>query len=80
MATPRKRAQPKPETPEVAEAVQPDPAEAPDAVLVVKVVSDDGSISTHVQALGNIQATEVQTILELGIAGWRRQIGLVGQS
>lgn len=47
------------------------------AVVVVKTVDDEGNIGTEVVMNGNIQATEVQTLLELAVKGWRQRIGLV---
>lgn len=47
-----------------------------DAVIVVKEISPDGAINTKVLTNGNVQATEVQTLLELAVLGWRDQIGL----
>lgn len=47
-----------------------------DAVVIVKTVSDDGTISTDVQSNGNVQATEVQTLIEMGLRSWRAKIGL----
>ncbi len=53
--------------------------EAPqmDAVIVVKTKQDDGTISTEVMVNGNVELTEVQTLLELAVRGWRKRIGLV---
>ena len=48
---------------------------APNGVFVIKVVDDKGNISTDLQTTGNVQATEVQTILELAIVRWREQLG-----
>lgn len=47
-----------------------------DAVLVVKTTDDEGRITTNVLLNGNIQATEVQTLLEFGLKTWRNQLGL----
>lgn len=47
-----------------------------DAVIVVRTVGEDGSISCRAIPQGNVQATEVQTILELGVLEWRQRIGL----
>jgi len=68
----------KPDTPIDAVSVTeetPD-AEQPNAVLVVKIQDEDGSISTDVIPTGNVQATEVQTLIELGLVAWRQKIGL----
>ncbi len=53
-----------------------EPQSQPDGVVVLKKVKDDGSIYTEVSPIGKAQATEVQTLLELGVIGWRKQIGL----
>lgn len=53
-------------------------AETIDAVVVIKQTAEDGSISTDVVLQGEVKATEVQTILELAVRGWRQRIGLVG--
>lgn len=48
------------------------------AVIVIKTVDDDGTIRVDPIVQGNVQATEVQTLLELGVQRWRQRIGLVG--
>ncbi len=48
-----------------------------DAVLVMKLTDEDGTITTNVITNGDIAATEVQTLLELGLKSWRQKIGLV---
>lgn len=54
-------------------------AEVPAAVIVVRTVSPDGTVKAEVADLqGDVQITEVQTILELAVRGWRQRIGLVG--
>jgi hypothetical protein len=75
MTTPKKT---EPKVPaEAAESVSDNHASAvPNGVIVIKSVADDGSITTEVSPLGNVQATEIQTLLELGVQSWRRQIGL----
>lgn len=60
---------------EVAPETAPDSA-PPNAVVIVKTVSDDGTISTDVTTSGTVQATEVQTLIELGLRSWRSKIGL----
>jgi hypothetical protein len=50
--------------------------EQPDAVVVHKVVDEDGNITTEVSIVGSVQPTEVQTLLELATLGWRARIGL----
>jgi hypothetical protein len=61
---------------EEAAAAQQEVPQAPDAVVVTKTVDEAGNITVDVSPLGNIQATEIQTILELGVARWRQMIGL----
>lgn len=58
---------------EAQESAKPEP---PDAVVVVKHRQEDGSVQTAIQVLGNVEVTEVQTLLELAVRGWREQIGL----
>lgn len=54
-------------------------AEVVDAVIVVRTVSPDGSVTAEVASLqGNVQLDQVQTILELAVRRWRQRIGLVG--
>lgn len=53
--------------------------ETPDGVFVVKVVDEQGNIGIDAQPVGNVQATEVLTILELAQATFRAKIGLTGQ-
>lgn len=48
-------------------------------VLVARVVSDDGSIYTDIQPVGDVQLTEIQTILELGLQAFRAKLGLNGK-
>jgi hypothetical protein len=48
-----------------------------DGVFVTKVVDEHGNIGTDVMINGTVQATEVQTLLELAVRGWRKRIGLV---
>lgn len=48
-----------------------------DGIFVAKVVDEEGNIGTEIMMNGNVQATEVQTILELAVRGWRKRIGLV---
>lgn len=83
MAAPRKKkTDDTPTADELKEAVndvQVTPQEEFDAVIVVKETNPDGGIATKVLMNGSIQATEVQTLLELAVLGWRDQIGL-GQS
>jgi hypothetical protein len=48
----------------------------PDAVVIVKIVDEHGNIKTGIQTLGNVQITEVATLLELGLRGFRAELGL----
>jgi hypothetical protein len=48
----------------------------PDAVLIIKRLNAEGGIETQAVPLGNVQATEVQTLIELGLQSWRKSIGL----
>jgi hypothetical protein len=61
---------------EAAPNVAPEAPEMPDAVLVTKNTDEQGNITVEVSPVGNVQATEIQTILELGVARWRSMIGL----
>lgn len=47
-----------------------------DAVIIVKKIDDAGSIVTDVITNGSVQATEVQTLIEVGLQSWRKKIGL----
>lgn len=70
--------QPPADTPEPDAPAEAAPEEAPpNGVLVVKVIDENGNIATDTQPIGNVQPTEVQTLLELGVSSWRRKIGLV---
>lgn len=53
--------------------------ESHDGVFVVKVVDEQGNIGIDAQPVGNVQPTEVLTILELAQASFRAKIGLTGQ-
>lgn len=46
------------------------------AVIVVKRIDEDGTITPEVTFQGDIRPTEVQTLLETGVLRWRQQIGL----
>ncbi len=48
-----------------------------DAVIIVKRLNDDGTIATDVLTNGSVLATEVQTLIEMGLKAWRQKIGLV---
>lgn len=74
-AATRKSPAPKP-----TEAPEPAPVEqtTPDGVLVVKTTDADGNIRVDVEPLGGVIATEVQTLIELGVGAWRQKIGLSG--
>lgn len=79
------RSRPQPKTEEVPEQPAEDAGktddDAPlDAVIVVKTVNEDGSLGVNVIPNGNVQVTEVQTLLEFGLKSFREQIGLPGQS
>jgi len=68
----------KPAGPGIPDAPQdiPEPEAPLDAVVVVKSVDDNGTISTDVVINGNVQATEVATLLEMALPSWRKKIGL----
>lgn len=75
---PRTPAKTKPDAPEqpIEEQSQEEaPVEAATGVFVTKTVDDQGNISTDTQPV-NVQPTEVQTLLELGIQSWRQKVGL----
>jgi len=64
-----------------AEPVEAQPTEAPpekqpDGVLILKRLTPDGGIDTQAVPLGEVQATEVATLIELGLQSWRKSIGL----
>lgn len=64
---------------EAAEALvegRPDDATPVDAVIIIKSTTPEGGVSTEVVAQGSVQATEVQTLIELGLQSWRAKIGL----
>ena len=44
--------------------------------VVVLKTKTDGVISTEIQIVGEVEPTEVQTLLELGVLAWRKRIGL----
>lgn len=69
--------QPPADTPEPDAPVEAAPEETPtNGVIVVKITDEQGNVMTDTQPIGNVQATEVQTLLELGVGAWRRKIGL----
>lgn len=77
---PRRGRKPKSEsppvnTPENAEAA-PEQPQIPNAVLVVKAQDENGNIAVDVQTIGNVQPTEVLTLLEIAGPSFRQKIGL----
>jgi hypothetical protein len=63
------------------EPVDFNPEEAPqqaNGVLIVRIDQEDGGIKTDVIPVGDARATEVSTLIELGLAAWRAKIGLDG--
>jgi hypothetical protein len=68
---PAKRSRAKKEEPEAT-------VEQPDAIVITKIATEDGGVTTDVTAIGGVQVTEVQTLIELGLARWRAKIGLDG--
>lgn len=50
-------------------------APAPNAIVVHVVYGDNGTISAHPEILGDVRATEVETLLKLALARWRETIG-----
>lgn len=44
------------------------------AVIVVRRETENG-VETDVIANGDVKVTEIQTILELGLSKWRKQLG-----
>jgi hypothetical protein len=69
--SPAKRSRAKKEEPEAE-------VEQPDAIVITKIATEDGGVTTDVTAIGGVQVTEVQTLIELGLARWRAKIGLDG--
>lgn len=51
----------------------------PNGVFIEKAVTEDGNLQVNVAPVGNVQVTEVQTLIEVGLKTFREQIGL-GQS
>ncbi len=47
-----------------------------DGVFVVKGKDDNGSLRTQIVLNGDLQVTEVQTLLEVAIRDFRAEIGL----
>lgn len=46
------------------------------AVVIYKIVDEQGNVQTDVGIEGGVQPTEVQTLIELGLLAWRQKIGL----
>lgn len=63
---------PEPPTPEEIEAED----KPLDAVIVVKQIEPDGSLTTNVLTNGNVQQTEIETLLGLGLKAWRAHLGV----
>jgi hypothetical protein len=45
-------------------------------VLVARTFDKDGNVCTTVQCIGDVKVTEVATILEIGLKGFRKNIAL----
>ena len=58
------------------ETPQSEPLNEVNAVIIVRRETPDGGVETDVFLNGDVKATEAQTILELGLAAWRKKIGL----
>lgn len=81
MAQQRKKAEPAPPAEgdlkdHIAAAQESDEDKPLDAVIIVKTVTPDGNFGTQVILNGDVKPTEVQTIIEFGLKGWRSQLGL----
>lgn len=50
--------------------------EAAEGVFLNRIIGEDGSVKVFPAPVGDVRATEVSTIIELGLSGWREQIGL----
>jgi len=78
---PRKKTTP---THDALQAVPGPPPETPDepeqppinAVVVHRIHADDGSIQCVAEPIGNVVATEVATILKLGLREFEKRIGV----
>lgn len=66
------------EAAEAAEAAA-SPEQNPNGVFIEKVVGEGGNVQVNVAPIGNVQITEVQTLVEIGLRTFRDQIGLGGQ-
>lgn len=51
-----------------------------DGVFIPVMYDEHGNVGTDVVLNGNVRVTEIQTILELAIKGYRQRIGLDGQA
>lgn len=47
-------------------------------VIILVERGDDGKIDTDVVAQGDVRATEIETVLKMGLNKWRQKIGLPG--
>lgn len=76
--TPARRRKPaEPPVKAVPDVPEEQPAADPlDAIIVVRETNAEGGIDTRVILNGDVRATEVETLLKLGLQGWQRQIGV----
>lgn len=52
------------------------PKEQPDGVLVHRIDDGQGGFRTQVQVVGDVRITEIETILKVGLRGFRADLGL----
>jgi hypothetical protein len=60
------------ETPDASDEV----SNAPNAVIIHKIQSDDGSLNTAVEVIGDVRITEAETLMQLGLIGLRQRLGI----
>lgn len=52
------------------------PEEQPGAVHIIKSEDDSGAVVVNVVGTGDLRATEIETVIKLGLKHWQQQIGV----
>lgn len=54
----------------------PKPEPQVDAVMCVRRIADDGTVTVEVKPVGDLRLTEIDTVLALARLRWKNEIGI----